>query len=176
MKIRRCERVLQETTVELSVDLPTALDRLQQLQGICRDTDSDQQVLHFICSDKGLLWIVDASRRSSVYRSYIVRGEVYVQDGVTKATVYELHDRSSKYYNIILLVISLLVYAAMLFFYLDYSALISAYNLLLLAMPTIMLVATVLRMRKLEKNKESDLIVQRNELLRRLEAVERWDD
>ena len=40
MKIRRCERVLQETTVELSVDLPTALDRLQQLQGICRDTDN----------------------------------------------------------------------------------------------------------------------------------------
>jgi len=176
MKIRRCERVLQETTVELSVDLPTALDRLQQLQGICQDTDSDQQVLHFICSDKGLLWIVDASRRSSVYRSYIVRGEVYVQDGVTKATVYEIHDRSSKYYNIILLVISLLVYAAMLFFYLDYSALFSAYNLLLLAMPTVMLVATVLRMRKLEKNKESDLIVQRDELLRRLEAVERWDD
>ena len=48
--------------------------------------------------------------------------------------------------------------------------------LLLLAMPTVMLVATVLRMRKLEKNKESDLIVQRDELLRRLEAVERWDD
>ena len=111
MKIRRCERVLRETTVELSVDLPTALDRLQQLQGICRDTDSDQQVLHFICSDKGLLWIVDASRRSSVYRSYIVRGEVYVQDGVTKATVYELHDRSSKYFNIISLVSSFLISA-----------------------------------------------------------------
>jgi hypothetical protein len=83
-------RHLEETVVELKTDYPTALNRLRQMGGVCRNTDSNGYELLFVVNRDGRIGMADASsfgRRYST-RSAFLSGGLYAEEGKTKAVVY----------------------------------------------------------------------------------------
>ena len=45
MKVRRGERVIDTETIEIKADLPETIERLMQMNGVCRESDSTEKQL-----------------------------------------------------------------------------------------------------------------------------------
>ncbi len=83
-------RHVEETVVELKTDYPTALNRLRQMGGVCRNTDSDGYEMLFIVNRNGRIGMADATSMGRRYstRSAFLSGGLYTEEGKTKAVVY----------------------------------------------------------------------------------------
>lgn len=81
---------VEETVVELKTDYPTALSRLRQLDGVCRNTDTDDYALRFCVYRNGRIGVADATSMGRRYstRSAFLFGGLYTEEGKTKAVVY----------------------------------------------------------------------------------------
>lgn len=66
MKPRRGERIIDTETIEIKADLPETIERLMQMNGVCRESDSTERPLDFtaIRKVKFLLLLPLAGHRS----------------------------------------------------------------------------------------------------------------
>ena len=86
MKPSRPNHAIEETTVEVSLPRHVVLERLQQLQGRCSVSDSNDDALEFTCSPKGRFSVdnVCSSRyRYQVYLPHYVTGKMLEENGKT---------------------------------------------------------------------------------------------
>ena len=81
---------VEETVVELKTDYRTALSRLRQLDGVCRNTDTDDYALRFCVYRNGRIGVANATSMGRRYstRSAFLSGGLYAEEGKTKAVVY----------------------------------------------------------------------------------------
>ena len=57
MKVRRGERIIDTETIEIKADLPKTIERLMQMNGVCRESDSTERPLEFYCDKKGKIFV-----------------------------------------------------------------------------------------------------------------------
>lgn len=107
-------RHVEETVVELKTDYPTALSRLRQMGGVCRNTDTNDCAMLFVVNRNGRIGMADATSMGRRYstRSAFLSGGLYVEEGKTKAVVYTYSSAVARAVNAAYL--SVLVLSALL--------------------------------------------------------------
>ena len=171
--------ILDETVLESEESFDTTVNRLMAQQGICYQKDSQNNPLEFTCTRKGKLQIKSPYRRNntiSTHRTHYVRGEVFVApDGKTKVSICAVHDRTAvflRWFEILLFVIGLTLYI-----FLDFVNQMPVLLLLLeLILGIVFLVALLAGNNGERKNKTADMEIMKSEAIRRVEAVNRWDE
>ena len=179
MKFPRFYDILDETVIELKTDFETTVERLQALQGVCRNTDADQGELSFLCTPKGRLRVDSIGRRRRISRLNFVVGEVVEENGKTVVKIYCVHDRSEKKVRNVIWTVYALVFAAFVLF--GVSALKQGAHMtpkdIGTAVAFFALLAIIpFRTARETENQHADLETMKTELLNRIQAVERWDN
>lgn len=173
-------RHVEETVVELKTDYPTALNRLCQMGGVCRNTDSDGYELLFTVNRHGRIGMADATSMGRRYstRSAFLSGGLYTEEGKTKAVVYTYHSAvvraaTAMYFSVLTLSALLLLTAI----WLGKSP--SSLGWIGVGVLTLALVLAVcgwvIHFGQTEYAATEDARRFREEALRRLEAIDQWE-
>lgn len=181
MKSTIFTKVIDKTTLEVNESFKDTIDKLRAQQGVCRETDTEGNKLEFSCSKRGKLMVSNtreygSSSRSANNRMYYVYGKVIRDDEKTKVAIYTVHDRTviySRYFSIIFDFLYLIFTVIMLFLY---KAAIKEIILMFLAVVTLSIFPIVFSSRLEQKYKEKDIEIMKNEIIKRVEAIKRWDD
>ncbi len=179
MKSTAFIKILDETIIETSESLDATIDRLMQQQGVCYQKDSQNNPLEFTCTQKGKLWVNSPYRRSntiSMHRAHYVRGEVFVaEDGKTKVSICTVHNRTAmflRWFEVLLFMIVLTLYIS-----LDFITRMPVQLLLLeLILGIVLLIVLLANNNGERKNKTADMEIMKSEIIRRVEAVKRWEE
>ena len=179
MKFPKFYKILDETTVEVDTDFYTTVERLQSMQGICRETDGNQYRLQFTCDNKGRMR-VDAlpGRYSSNYRLNFVVGEVTEQDGKTAVKIYCIHDRSAKTFRYVewgIDVVLFMILLAMTVFSIKQGIPLMRKEIIGIGAAALVLFILPFRTIKDEQNESGDIQTMKTEMLNRIHAVNCWD-
>ncbi len=179
MKSTIFTKIIDEETIEVNESFAVTIERLKQQQGVCRETDSRQIPLEFFCHDDGRVCVCNYSRhrlRREYNRLYSVVGEVISEEGKTKVIIYSLYSRINFIFFIIAAVLflpSILIYV--LFAY-TADAVPSAMTLYAITFGIASIVLFPWNHTRQIKNKNSDLEIMKNEIIKRVKAVDKWDD
>lgn len=173
MSIPHSRPSTDETAVELALPRHTVIQRLQQLQGPCSVSDSNEDRLEFTCSAKGHFWIDNVPTRSrhQAILPYYVAGEVVEENGKTVVTFRAVRRRGSKAVLAVMLVADLLLILSCFLFSLTKRAM-----LLLAFLMGSLTVSSVLSFGKKESHCATDTELMKQEVLNRIEAVKRWEE
>ena len=173
-------RHVEETVVELKTDYPTALSRLRQLGGMCRNTDTNDYAMLFVVNRNGRIGMADATSSGRRYstRSTFLSGGLYVEEGKTKAVVYTYSSAVARavngaYLSVLVLAAFLVLTAAWL------GSNPSPLGWVGVGVFAAALVVTVgswmVRHGQTKYDAAEDAHRFREEALRRLEAIDEWD-
>ncbi len=172
--------ILDETVIELKTDFETTMERLQSLQGVCRNTDGEQNPLMFTCDKKGRLRVDNVpSRYSSNDRLNFVVGEVVEENGKTVAKICSVHDRSTKKVRNVIWTVYALVFVAFVLFgvsALKQGAHMTPKDIGAVVAFLALLAIIPFRTAREAKNQPADLETMKTEVINRVRAVDRWDD
>jgi len=173
MKPSRPKHAIEETTVEVSLPRHVVVERLQQLQGRCSVSDSNDDALEFTCSPKGRFSVDNAYSRSryQVHLPCYVTGEVTEENGKTVVRFYTVR-RSGGGAAFAAVLISNLV--LLLFYFL--LSLSAKEGLLLLVIMGLSTASMFLTYRSKQKSVPIDTELMKQEVLNRIEAVKRWEE
>ena len=181
MKFPKYYTVLDETVIELETDFETTVERLQQLQGICRETDGEQRPLQFTCTKDGEMRVDNVPSRysASADRLNFVVGEVVEEDGKTRIKFYSIHDRSTKKLRNVVWTVYALVFAVFVLF--GAAALMQGARVTPKDVGTAVGFLVLLAMIQFStaretKNQPADLEKMKAEMVNRVNAVDRWDE
>lgn len=175
-------RILDTTEIEINESVETTIERLLALQGTCRDEDSSQHPLEFICSKKGKFSVnsrcqsLNSDSNIYSYKTYFIKGKVVNQNNKTKILIHTVKDNTVKFFkgfyaiaNFFLLLVFIIsqIYRKELF---SWASVISTISLA---------IAIFLCFHQNENDeyyKHSDIEIMKSEVIRRVEAVKRWND
>lgn len=178
MKSTIFTKIIEQSELEIKTDCKTAIERLKAQQGICRETDSRQVTLEFLCHDDGRICVCNYSRhkpRRDPNRLYSVIGQVTEENGKTKIKIYSLFNRT----NYILSAVAALLYLLVVAFYF-----ITAYkagivpgtkDLYRLIFSVLAIFLYPLVYQKQERDKANDLYIMKQEIIKRVNAIDKWD-
>ena len=171
-------KILDETILESGQSFDTTIDRLMALQGECYQKDSQNEPLAFLCTKKGKLRVgalYSRHRIASNHKTYYVRGQVFTENGKTKVAICTVHDRTAvflRWFEVLVLVLVVTFYL-----FIDFVTRMPALLLLIeLILGVIFLIAMLTHNNAMQKNKTADLEIMKSEVIRRVEAVKRWDE
>lgn len=175
MKSNLFRKVLDCTEVEVNCSYQTTVDRLCELCGEGRNTNYNDINYMFYCNKKGSFWITtDRRGRDSTYG---VEGKVVEENGKTKLKIYSVYNKYCRFYDVFVygigvisvfgIVIGLLMSGEV--FKID----VEFYKFLLL-IP--LLIAFIVNSVQEEKSSPHSIEKMKQEVLNRIEAVERWDE
>ena len=88
-------KIIDTTEIEVKADYNVTIERLKDQQGICRETDSRQINMEFLCHDDGRFCVCNCSRhrkRREFNRLYSVIGQVETEQDKTKVKIYSLYN------------------------------------------------------------------------------------
>lgn len=150
--------------------------------GICFETVSDAMPLEFICDKKGRFWIThlrtryaDISPKGSSL-TYYVMGEFVEEDGKVKAKLYSIYDKSTYFIRRIAIILDALItpiYLAVLFATHNFNVV----SVLLIVLVNILLIMYAeMSLNKSRANKEEDLEKMKDEVISRINAIDKWND
>lgn len=150
-----------------------AIDKFMQMQGVCREELSNEELIEFYCSKKGKITITNPpTRHVENYNSTILFAEILEEGGKTYITYHTAFSKSNNVSKLISFIISITtaILAIILAVYTDELAYLML-CLLALAFYAFRLFTGL----KEEKNspKDSEILIQ--ELNKRVEAVNLWD-
>ncbi len=179
MKSTIFKKIIDETTIEVNESFDVTVARLRQQQGMCRETDSLGIDLEFQCDKKGKLCICHFSRhrkKREFNRIYCVSGEVVTENNKTKVKIYTIHN---KYYLAMSVIFAIIEFVLVLLYILSIS--FSIYEPskkdILIAILGIFAVVYPLHRDSIERrNKDIDLEIMKNEIVKRVTAIDKWDD
>ncbi len=166
--------ILDETLLETSVDFDTTVKCLIEQSGGCRETLSDGNSLQFFCEKDGDFWVRPVGQGYSGF----VDGKVYTENGKTKVIIHLKKDRSNKRTIIsislipyILIAISIIVLVIRKINFTITTIDVIAAVFLLFA-----LVSNLTDLNKKSRNITADLQIMKGEVIKRVRAIERWND
>ncbi len=171
-------KIIEQSELEIKTDCKTAIERLKAQQGICRETDSRQVTLEFLCHDDGRICVCNYSRnkpRRDPNRLYSVIGQVTEENGKTKVKIYSLFNRTNYILSAVAAILYMVVFA--LYFVTAYKAGIvpGTKDLYLLIFSVFAILLYPLRFRKQERDKANDLYIMKQEIIKRVNAIDKWD-
>ena len=151
-----------------------AIDKLMQMQGICREEISGENAIQFYCLKNGKITITNPpTRRVENDNSTILFGRVIEKDGKTYVTYYTAFSKSNNVTKLIFLLMDFLMVAISIVFIVFSKTQMYYLPILILALPLFcfkFFVGT-----KEEKNSKIDSEILIKELEKRVEAVNFWD-
>ena len=175
MKSNLFQKVLDCTEVEVNCSYQTTVDRLRELCVVGRNTDHNDSPYIFSCNKKGsFLVTVDRRGRDSAYG---VEGRVVEENGKTKVKIYSVYNRLRRFYDILVCgvgIISVLWIAIGLLMGEGVFKIDGEFYKFLLLIP--LLIAFIVNCIKEEKSGSQSIEKMKQEVLNRIEAVERWDE
>ena len=173
-------RLLEETMVELKTDYPTAVRRLQELNGFTHQRDASGKEREFISNKKGFFTFANNGRneRRDPHTSLIrATGGLYVEEGKTKAVVYIHRSGLSTF------VIGCLVFVEVFLFLLILQYTLSGANPKAWLLLVVYLLGLAVYFSYLFSNRhksvlgmQEDAQMLREDALSRLLAVDKWDE
>lgn len=172
-------KILDETILEVYEPIEETIDKLRAQAGKCRETDCYGQELEFICTKKGKIRVENLSAKNNhsetSSRIYYVCGEVVEENEKTKVKIYSVHDKSTVIFRHCTIAIHLIVFAVYLFFVfssqnISIKEIFGIFLFILLLLPINLLTV------KEKQNKNTDLEIMKNEIIKRVEAIKRWDE
>lgn len=179
MKPRRGERIIDTETIEIKADLPKTIERLMQMNGVCRESDSTERPLEFYCDKKGKIFVDAPSGRSSLSfsRSSHVRAEVLSRDGKTYIDMCAVEEKGGFVSSLIFAILQTLLMIVISVFYVIFDTPTFKKELLIIIL-IIDAVFAYFSFRNLFKEKNNitpDLEKMKNEVRNRANAVSNWD-
>ncbi len=183
MKFSKSTEIIDKQIIEVRETREKTIERLIEQRGMCRESDSQGTPLGFTCTEDGELAVYNAvSRRSGNRdRMYSVRGEVFSENGKTKVAIYTLHHRSARWGKWITLFSALIVWAfyilRALFWEPEVDTSVMTRYILVGSFVMVGIIIIAFSTNKKEgQYKTQDIDIMKNEIIKRIEAVERWDD
>ncbi len=179
MKSTFFTKIIDKTEIEIDTSYSLTIQRLKAQQGICRETDSRDIKLEFLCHNDGRLAVCNLSRhkkRLESDRLYSVVGEVTEGENKTKITIYSIYNRGYLLSDFIpfICIPTLIVFCLCTAFLSNYEfTTVQLYSMLFGIISLILLPG---RRHKEKRNKTRDLEIMKNEIIKRVNAIERWDD
>ena len=147
-----------------------AIDKLMQMQGICREEISGENAIQFYCLKNGKITITNPpTRRVENDNSTILFGRVIEKDGKTYVTYYTAFSKSNNVTKLILLLMDFLMAAISIMFVVLSKTQMYYLPILILALPLFSFKFFVWT--KEQKNSKTDSEILIKELEKRVEAV-----
>lgn len=175
MKPRRGERVIDTEIIEISADLPETIERLMQMNGVCRESDSTDKRIEFYCDKNGKILVTTPAGSSSFSRSRYVRAEAVSRSGKTYIDMCAVQEKGSFVFFVIFAIIQTLLVIAFLVFYIISGNLPFGKGFFI---RLLLVLFTCIMFRNLFKEKNNitpDLEKMKNEVKNRANAVSNWD-
>lgn len=179
MKVRRGERIIDTETIEISVDLPETIERLMQMNGVCRESDSTEKQLEFYCDKKGKILVTAPVGRSSLSfsRSSYVRAEVLSRGGKIYIDMCSVEQKGGFVSSVAFAILQILLMIAVSVLYAVFDTPTFKKEILIIVLLVDALFACIM-FRNLFKEKNNitpDLEKMKNEVRNRANAVSNWD-
>ena len=151
-----------------------AIDKLMQMQGICREEISGENAIQFYCLKNGKITITNPpTRHVENDNSTILFGRVIEKDGKTYVTYYTAFSKSNNVTKLIFLLMDFLMAAISIVFVVLSKTQMYYLPILILALPLFSF--KFFAGTKEEKNSKTDSEILIKELEKRVEAVNYWD-
>ncbi len=179
MKPRRGERVIDTETIEISADLPETIERLMQMNGVCRESDSTDKRIEFYCDKKGKIFVTAPDGRSSlsIPRSSYVRAEAVSRSGKTYIDMCAVEQKGGFVSSVVFAIIQILLMIAFSVLYALFDTPTFKKEILIIVLLIDALFACII-FRDLFKEKNNitpNLEKMKNEVRNRANAVSNWD-
>lgn len=179
MKLRRGERVIDTETIEISADLPETIERLMQMNGVCRESDSTDRKLEFYCDKKGKILVTTPVGRSSLSfsRSSYVRAEAVSRNGKTYIDMCAVEEKGGFVSSLVFAILQTLMMITVSIFYVIFETPTFKKDLLLIILLLDAVFAYILfkNLFKEKNNITPDFEKMKNEVRSRAVAVNCWD-
>ena len=177
-KPKRPGNAITEQVVELKTDYPTAVKRLRQLQGVCRETANSALPLFFRSNKNGRFRLVE--NRENLTCPVFLQGGLYTEEGKTLAALYVCRHNAMRAYIVVSLIIDL---AMALFFAFGLLPAIAQglrpYSIALILLIIAAQIAAAMwqwqRYRAGATRVEEDACWMMDIVLKRLQTVENWE-
>lgn len=185
MKIPFYLKVINKTSVEVDAGYQETIDRLRELSCGCTESDSIGRGLYFYCDENGKFHYYSLSnsrRRTKAIRTAYILGEVVFDKGKTRLDIYSVLDRSAKYFLYFYWVFASIIFLGLLAFLVFAKINGLAFGILdwrcltLAILGIISVFVAVFRHEKEGDNILPDLEIMEKDILKRINAVERWDE
>lgn len=155
---------------EIRTTKADAIDKFMQMQGICREELSSENLIEFYCSKKGKIAITNPPKRRIEHtNSTNLFAEIIEEDGktyVTYFTVYSHFNNVLKFISLIMLIIAIVLAVA------NVDKTVSP---IVLVFCLLFFVFQLFNIAKEQKNSPKDSEIMIKELQKRVEAVNLWD-
>ena len=179
MKPRHGERVIDTETIETSADLPETIERLMQMNGVCRESDSTERPLEFYCDKKGKIFVTAPSGRSSLSfsRSSYVRAEVLSRGGKTYIDMSAVEKKGGFVSSLIFAILQtlLIIVLSVLYVIFDTPTFKKELLIIVLIIDIVFIFILFKNLLKEKNNITPDLEKMKNEVRNRANAVSNWD-
>ncbi len=178
MKSTFLTEIIDEVTIEVDGSYSETINKLRLQTGVCYVTDSNNTELLFKCSKKGEMSIENNVGKKNLLngRAYYVIGKVLVENDKTIVKVYSIYSRFdllSRFFAVAVYLITSLLYFIIK---LKSGNPISDKNIFFaLALGAFIAVISLSSTKEIHNN-TSDLEIMKNEIIKRVEAIKRWED
>lgn len=165
---------LSQGMYEIFTTKADAIDKLMQMQGICREEISGENLIEFYCQKNGKIVITNPpTRRVENDNSTNLFAEIIEQNGKTYVSYYTTYSKSSNIFKLIFLAIYL--FMAVFAIALTIIGKEKTFYLPILALALVFFGIKLFAGTKEEKNSPKDSEILIKELKKRVEAVNLWE-
>ncbi len=186
MKPRKNKEIMDQFTIEVKESVPETIRKLQELSGPCLERDGNGYMLAFLCNKKGKFRVddFDSDMRHYGYHRLVlsdrvayVEGYVTCENGKTVVHGQCVFNHSKNIYRVAMLtlsVIALVLYSVL--------ALLNAFPfsffhfLMYLGFVVLTVAYEISKSNNESYNRVADLEIMKEEAIRRIRAVDRWDE
>ena len=186
MKRFKKKEILDEFRVELKESVPETIRKLQEVCGPCSEKDSNEFLLSFLCNNKGR-FRVDDYNSNQIYHDYhrlgypgrtaYVEGYITSENGKTVAygqCIFNHRYNNMRAVGLVVDVIAMILYTIMCIIEI---LPLSPFPFAIFVIASVMMIVAEIQSGNNESyNRMSDLAIMKEEALRRIAAVDRWDD
>ena len=170
MKSTLFTKIIDETTYEVCGTREDVIDKLRQLQGVCRETISDDRKIEFYCSKKGNISI------SNPYNKYIENqhstelfGKVVSENNKTYIKIYVTYNKFTNFLKKSICLIDVLV-AVLAMIFVD-----KPYSFIVLFICFIFFVYNLISCNNEKDSAPFDSDILKQEIEKRIDALKNWD-
>lgn len=178
MKSTYFTKIIDETTIEVDDSRQGTIDKLRQQNGVCYSTDGNQTELRFNCSKRGKISIDNnlSGRSIDGCRFYYVVGEVLSEKNKTVVKIYSIYRKDEWIFRILAILIYLVTIMLYFLIKLKSGSTISAADIFGVLLLGVIMTIFVFSSTKELEHRDTDLALMRDEVVKRVEAIKRWDD
>ncbi len=174
MKSTKAKEILEETSLTLKESRADVISKLMQMQGCCRNEDSQKETLFFSCYKDGTFY-VNTNYRRRENKTYYIQGEVVEENGKTIIKIYSVHEKTNVVFRFITLAFILLCIIGIILLYFYADILLAKELFASIATFAVVLIIFLYKGKNEVKNKNVDFDIMKQEVINRVEAVKNWD-